>query len=91
MKTKRGSTLLIVLLIALFVVGAVAVLAISGFGVGQNLFTKRGVSEPVVSESSGELQSSSDEIGDIEKDINETDVEGLDEGMSEVNNDLNSL
>ena len=98
MKIDRGNATLIVIIIALLVLGLVAVFAVTQFGIGQSLFTNKDANQsvgPVVSSDAQtdtlNSQSTSDEVEDIEKDINDTDLESLDSDLNDVDKDLNSL
>ena len=94
---NKGSVTLIVIAIALLIFGLIAVFAVTGFGVGQNLFNKgseESVGPQVPSDVQVEdlnLQSTSDEIDAIENDINSTDLENLDSDLEDISQDLNSL
>ena len=97
MSYSRGNTTLIVVVIALLILGLVTVFAVTGFGVGQNLFNKSGgeVVGPAVSTDAQvdklNSQSTSDEIGAIERDINETDLDSLDSDLNDISDDFDSL
>ena len=98
MKINRGNATVIVIIIALLVLGLVAVFAVTQFGIGQGLFTNKDANQSVgpVAPSDAQIdalnsQSTSDEVGNIEKDLNGTDLENVDSDLNEVNADLNSL
>ena len=86
---KKGNTTFIVLVIVLMIAGLVAVLVISGFGVGQNIFNKNkgGVGPQVPNDSQVQLldeQSTSDEIVAIENDLDGTELENLDSDLNDI-------
>ena len=98
MKINRGNATFIVIIIALLILGLVAVFAVTQFGIGQSLFTNKDANKSVgpVASSDKQLdtlnsQSSSYEVGDIEKDLNDTDLENVDSDLNNANADLNSL
>lgn len=98
MVNKKGNATVIIVIIALLILGLIALMAIRGFGIGQNLFTKppgtTGVGPEVPKDSQVEAlnsQSDSDEIDTIEKDTNATNLDDLDQGIDQVDQDLSSL
>ena len=98
MKINRGNATFIVIIIALLVLGLVAVFAVTQFGIGQSLFTNKDTNQSVGPVASSDKQldtlnslSTSDEVGDIEKDLNATDLENVDSDLNNANADLNSL
>lgn len=98
MINNRGTVTFIVLIISLLILGAIAVVAISGFGVGQNLFTNKDSTEsvgPQVPTDSKidalDSQSESDEVDSIEKDLNSTQLDGVDSEADRVDQDMQSL
>lgn len=98
MINNKGTVTFIVLIISLLILGSIAVVAISGFGVGQNLFTrqdsKESVGPQVPTDSKIDAlnsQSESDEVDLIEKDLNSTQLDSLDSEVDQVDQDMKSL
>ena len=87
---KPGNVLLIAVLIAAVVVFAL-IFAFYNFGLG----TKQETGEPSVVKDEQvqklETLSDSDEIGVIEADIQGTNLDNLDEGLNQVDQDLSGL
>ncbi len=95
---KKGSSAIIIILIALLVAILIALYAVFGFGLGQDLFSKRNLENtvgPQVPRDSQleklNSQSSSDEIEAIEADLEDTDLENLDKELVDVDNELQEL
>lgn len=90
MQTRGFSTLLIIIVVA--VMGIAAVLAFGVFDAGK---LKRTVQEPSVGQDQQlkelETVSTSDEVPDIERDINETNLETIDVELSEIEKEANGL
>jgi len=96
MNKKRGNITLNIAIIVIIVVSLIIVVAITFFG-GTNIFNKN----PLDSVGSGvpkdsqveqlQSQNDSDEILDIENDLNNTNLEEIDSGMDQVSEDLNTL
>lgn len=90
LETRKGfSTLLIIVAVA--VVGVVAILAFGVFDVGK---LKTQVLQPKVTEDQTltqlEAVGTSDEVPDIEKDLLNTDLETIDAEISDVDRELQS-
>jgi hypothetical protein len=97
---KKGNTTIIMIIIAVVILGLVALLANKGFGIGQGLFKKpgenriTGVGPQLPTDDKIEkltTQSTSDEIDDIENDLNTTDLDSLDDELDSVDENINSL
>lgn len=84
MQTKRGSTILVVALIVLAVVLAGTV----AYKLGGTNYKMAGSNVQKVSASDTEL-TQGDEISDIEKDLNLTQIENLDSNVVGVSSEVN--
>jgi len=89
---KKGfSMMFMVIIAAVVILGLLAIFAASNMKYGVN--PQPGAKQVEVDEQVRALneQSSSDEVGDIEKDITETNVDIIDYDLGEINSDIGSL
>jgi len=94
---NRGNATLIIVIVGVLIFALVAFFAIRGFGLGQKALNKTGQGnvqpqpEQDVQVKALGAQSSSDEVGAIEKDSNNTNLDNLDQGIGDVDKDLGNL
>lgn len=90
----RDATFNMLVVLAVAVIGLVAIIF---FGIlGQDKFQRQSLLPSPGAEVDQQVQdlgelSFSDEIGDIEKDLNNTNIESLDQGISEVDASLSQF
>lgn len=91
MKIKRGS-LLFILLFVMVVIGLIAVVAVSKFGIGKS---GTGNLKNTDAEDSQVRQlqtfSDSDEVDAIEKDLGETNLDSINQELPQLDEELKSL
>lgn len=91
----KGNATIVMILIAVMIAGLIGLFAIKGFGLGNFNEEKNTVQN--ISGSGDELtdalnsQSDSDEINDIESDLNSTYLDDLDNELDDIDGDLESL
>lgn len=91
-KFQRGfSPLFIILVVVIVGLAAIAVFAIFNAGKLGQPVTQTPAAAGDEQVKSLRTLSGSDEVVDIDKDVSSTNVDALDTGLDQVNNDLNSL
>lgn len=97
MSKTKGSATIIVILIGILILSLIIIYAVVGFGLGQGSLDKArnvGVGPQPPTDAQIEAlnsQSSSDEIGSIEKDLSETNIDDLDGELEQVDRELQDI